>query len=64
LGVRAASNRRATSSGLKITGSFRGCGTSGIWLAMSNRRTVIRKKNRSAVIVALMVHGETPREIK
>jgi len=25
---------------------------------------VTRKKNRSAVIVALMVHGETPREIK
>jgi hypothetical protein len=33
-------------------------------LAISNRRTVTPKKNRSAVIVALMVHGETPREIK
>jgi hypothetical protein len=63
-GVRAASNRRAISSGLRISGSFRGCGTSGIWLAMSNRQRVTRKKNRSAAIVALMVHGETPRETK
>jgi len=39
-------------------------GASTFGLAMSNRRTVTRKKNRSAVIVALMLHGETPREIK
>src|SRR5215470_12908555 len=40
LAPRAASRRRATSSGLKITGNFLGCGTSGICSEMSSRLSV------------------------
>jgi len=59
--VLALSIKRLASSRLKTTGSVR---TTRMWLILlisSGRLSVTSKKNRSPVIVALSVIGETPR---
>jgi hypothetical protein len=51
----AASKRRATSSGLKTTGSLRDSRTKGNWTTTSGLRSVTMKKNRNAVRAWLIV---------
>src|SRR5579864_6905166 len=54
----AASRKRSTSSGLRTTGNFLGCGTREICWTMSNRCSVTLKKNRNATMTPLMLVGE------
>jgi hypothetical protein len=58
----AASRRRATSSGLRITGSLRGSRTVVIPACASSRSRVTPKKKRKAETVAFMPVAEAPLE--
>src|SRR6266704_2533380 len=56
----AASRKRATSSGLKTTGTLRGSCMNARCLARSGRSSVTLKKNRSAETVALIFGAPAP----
>ncbi len=58
----AASRRRLTSSGLRITGSLRGSRTVAIAACASLRPSVTPKKKRKADTAAFMPVAEDPRE--
>src|SRR5664279_1614797 len=51
----AASRKRATSSGLRTTGSLRGMWIKWVWFTMPARPSVILKKNRSVETLWLRV---------
>ena len=59
-GPGAASNSRATSSGLSTAGIFRGSRTKVRCRAISGRSSVTVKKKRSAATEPLMLGGWTP----
>jgi hypothetical protein len=60
----AASRNRDTSSGLRTMGSLWGWRTNGRWLAILDRPSVTRKKNRSPDTVLFMLAAEMPSEAR
>src|SRR5664279_2159379 len=60
----AASRNRETSSGLRTMGSLWGWRTNGRWLAILDRPSVTRKKNRSPDTVLFMLAAEMPSEAR
>jgi hypothetical protein len=58
--IGAASRKRATSSGLRTTGTLRGSPMNDRCLASSGRSSVTLKKNRSAETVALIFGAPAP----